>query len=261
MNRAAHERVRLDHALRSALERAEFELHYQPKIDLASRKVVGCEALLRWRHPQWGMVSPAEFIPVAEETGMILQIGAWVMREAAWQAADWARKGYPVRVAVNLSARQFADPALVQSLVSLLEQHQLPANALELEITESTMMDGVANAAQILRDIKGMGVSLAIDDFGTGYSSLAYLKTFDIDKLKIDQSFIRDIHSDPDDAAIVRALVVLSHELGLEVVAEGVEDEAQLNFLQALGCDIAQGYFFSKPLPAADFVAFMRQHP
>ncbi len=261
LNRAAHERVRLDHALRSALERAEFELHYQPKIDLASRKVVGCEALLRWRHPQWGMVSPAEFIPVAEETGMILQIGAWVMREAAWQAADWARKGYPVRVAVNLSARQFADPALVQSLVSLLEQHQLPANALELEITESTMMDGVANAAQILRDIKGMGVSLAIDDFGTGYSSLAYLKTFDIDKLKIDQSFIRDIHSDPDDAAIVRALVVLSHELGLEVVAEGVEDEAQLNFLQALGCDIAQGYFFSKPLPAADFVAFMRQHP
>ena len=261
LNRAAHERVRLDHALRSALERAEFELHYQPKIDLASRKVVGCEALLRWRHPHWGMVSPAEFIPVAEETGMILPIGAWVLREAAWQAADWARKGYPVRIAVNLSARQFADPTLVQSLAALLEQQQLPAHALELEITESTMMDGVAHAAQILRDIKDMGVSLAIDDFGTGYSSLAYLKTFDIDKLKIDQSFIRDIHSDPNDAAIVRALVVLSHELGLEVVAEGVEDEAQLDFLQALGCDIAQGYYFSKPLPAAAFLEFVRQHP
>ena len=254
MNEQVRERLALVDALREALARGQFELHYQPQLDLASGRVVGMEALIRWRHPELGMMRPDRFIAVAEETGLIVPIGAWVLRSACLQAASWQRAGHgPLRVAVNLSSRQFQEAALAGLIRQVLEESGLQASCLELEITESLVMDDVELAIATMRELEAMGVQLAIDDFGTGYSSLAYLKRFPVDVLKIDQSFVRDIETDAGSAAMVAAIVSLAHDLGMRVIAEGVETVAQREFLRERGCDESQGYLFSRPLPAAEF--------
>jgi len=211
------------------------------------------EALIRWRHPQRGMVAPSEFIPVAEETGLITPIGEWVLHGSCMQARNWQILGYPqLQVSVNCSAQQFRQEGLVDVVTRTLQQTGLPASSLELEITESVIVEHAEHVIARLKALDKIGVKLSIDDFGTGYSSLAYLKRFPIHELKIDQSFVRDIGSDPDDAAIVSAIVALARSLGLRVVAEGVETAEQLAFLKRLGCDWAQGYLFSRPLPAEE---------
>jgi len=253
MNDAAQERLRIESALRSALERDEFVLHYQPQVDLASGAIVGVEALLRWQHPELGMVPPGRFIGLAEETGLIVPIGAWVLRTACQQARALHDAGHGhLRMAVNISARQFAQPELVASIAAVLAETGLPASALELELTESLFMHDVAQGVNLLHELKSLGVALSIDDFGTGYSSLSYLRNFPIDVLKIDRSFVNDIASDADDAAIVVSVIALAHNLELRVIAEGVESEEQLEFLRRHGCDEMQGYYFSRPVEAAD---------
>jgi diguanylate cyclase (GGDEF)-like protein len=254
MNVHTLERLALETGLRGALERSEFVLHYQPKIDLASRRIVGMEALLRWQHPIKGLMAPAQFIPVAEETGLIVPIGAWVLRAACAQSKAWREQGLsPLRIAVNLSPRQFAHEHLLQDVERILGESGMESVALELEITESMVMHNPERAATLLGQLKNAGVSVAIDDFGTGYSSLSYLKRFPIDTLKIDRSFIKDLPLDVEDGAITRAIIVMAHSLGLKVVAEGVETEGQAEFLRALSCDQAQGYYFSKPVPEHEF--------
>ena len=254
MNERVLERLALAEALRDALGAGQFELHYQPQLALASNRVVGMEALIRWRHPQLGMLGPDRFITLAEDTGLIVPIGAWALRCACQQAANWQRAGHgPLRVAVNLSSRQFREPGLADLIRATLRETGLAPSCLELELTESLVMDDVDLAICAMRELKAMGVQLAIDDFGTGYSSLAYLKRFPIDVLKIDRSFVRDIETDAGSAAMVAAIVSLSHDLGMRVVAEGVETAPQREFLRERGCDEMQGYLFSKPLPAAGF--------
>jgi diguanylate cyclase (GGDEF)-like protein/PAS domain S-box-containing protein len=258
MNVRSFERLVLERFLRHALDQDEFQLHYQPKIDLTSGRVTGMEALLRWIHPGMGMISPAKFIPLAEETGLIVPIGEWVLREACAQARRWQDAGLPpLRVAVNLSARQFAHDGLHAAIVGALEESGLPPNLLELEITESMTMENPEHATAWLQKIKALGITVAIDDFGTGYSSLGYLKRFPIDSVKIDRSFIKDIPGDTDDVAITQAIIAMGHNLRLEVIAEGVESAEQAEFLRRHGCDEAQGYFFGKPLPAGDFVQLL----
>ena len=259
MNEHIVERQQIERDLRNALEREEFELFYQPQVDLRSGKVAGMEALLRWRHPKLGMVPPARFIGLAEETGLIVPIGAWVVRTACRQNRAWQQAGFGnLRVAVNVSARQFAQAELVQSIADALQETGLDPRCLDIELTESLVMADVERAVGVLRDLKALGVHLSVDDFGTGYSSLAYLKRFPIDMLKIDQSFVRDIVSDPDDAAIVRSIVSLAHSLRLHVIAEGVETEAQLAFLRHHDCDQMQGYLFGRPIPAAEFLQMLQ---
>lgn len=259
MNEHAMERLRIESDLRNALEREEFALHYQPQVDLSTGRVIGMETLIRWRHPVLGMIPPVRFIGMAEELGLIVPIGAWVLRTACRQSIAWQHAGFgAVRVAVNLSARQFYQQDLVASIHSILDETGLEPRLLELELTESMMMTDVENAVAILRKLKTLGVQLSIDDFGTGYSSLAYLKRFPIDLLKIDQSFVRDIAVDPDDAAIVLSTISLAHSLRLKVIAEGVESEAQLAFLQRNGCDYMQGYYFSHPLPPEECDQLLR---
>jgi diguanylate cyclase (GGDEF)-like protein/PAS domain S-box-containing protein len=260
MNEQALERLRIEGDLRSALERNEFLLHYQPKIDLRSGMIIGMEALIRWHHPELGMVSPARFIALAEETGLILPIGAWVIRTACQQTKAWRDAGWnQLRVAVNLSVRQFVQKDLVSSIAAVLQETGLPADCLELELTESLVMTDVEHAIDVLRELKELGVHLSIDDFGTGYSSLSYLKRFPIDVLKIDQSFVRDITVDADDAAITVSIISLAHSLKLHVIAEGVETEAQLTYLRLHGCDAMQGYLFSKPVPAGSFAELLKR--
>ncbi|WUR15196.1 EAL domain-containing protein [[Empedobacter] haloabium] len=259
MNEEAQERLRIESALRNALVRQEFVLHYQPQLDLASGAIVGVEALLRWQHPELGMVSPQRFIGLAEETGLIVPIGAWVMRTACAQAQAWRAAGLPpLRMAVNLSARQFAQPDLVQSIAAVLAETGLPPAGLELELTESLFVDDVARAVALLHELKNLGVALSIDDFGTGYSSLSYLRTFPIDVLKIDRTFVGQIDGDSDQAAIVVSIIALAHNLQLKVIAEGVETAEQLDFLRAHECDQVQGYYFSRPVPAAEFEQLLR---
>jgi diguanylate cyclase (GGDEF)-like protein len=242
-------RLKLENELRAALERNQFVLHYQPKVDMRSGRIVGVEALVRWRHPQRGLVAPAEFIPFAEETGLIVPIGNWVLQEACLQNRAWQEHGIiETPVAVNISGLQFQQSGLVETVSGALRMSGLEPRFLELEITESVVMQNAAEAIVMLEELHAMGVRLSIDDFGTGYSSLNYLKRFPIDKLKIDQSFIRDISVDADDAAIVQAIVALAHGLRLRVVAEGVERPEQLDFLRALGNDEYQGYLYSVPL-------------
>jgi diguanylate cyclase (GGDEF)-like protein/PAS domain S-box-containing protein len=254
MNDAAQQRLQLESDLRHAVERGELILHYQPQIDLRSGAIVGFEALVRWRHPQRGMVSPAEFVPAAEEAGLINAIGEWVLRAACAQAVAWHRAGNPyLQAAVNCSAKQFQDEGFVAAVDRILRESGMPAQRLELEITESVIIQRSEDVIARFQALEDMGVRLSIDDFGTGYSSLSYLKRLSIHQLKIDQSFVRDIGTDPNDAAIVSAIVTIAHSLGLEVVAEGVETAEQLAFLRAVGCDAAQGYLFSKPLPAEEF--------
>ena len=246
-------RLALENELRTALERDEFVLHYQPKVDVRTGAITGVEALVRWRHPQRGLVPPSEFIPFAEETGLIVPLGNWVLREACGQMRSWQKRGVAeLIVAVNISGVQFQQPDLVRNVSAALLASGLEARFLELEITESVVMQNAPEAIVMLEQLSAMGVSLSIDDFGTGYSSLNYLKRFPIDTLKIDQSFIRDISVDADDAAIVQAIVAMAHGLRLRVVAEGVEHEEQLSFLRALNNDEYQGFLFSRPLSAAD---------
>ncbi len=249
MNVAAMRRLALESNLRKALERGELFLRYQPQVDLLSGPIVGVEALLRWHNDALGMVSPAEFIPVAEETGLIIPIGEWVLRQACAQAKAWRVEGLPtLRMAVNLSARQFAQKDLTQLVTTILEESELEPDCLELEITESMVMADVEGAIETLQRLKALGVRLAIDDFGTGYSSLSYLKRFPIDRLKIDRSFVTHIASDPNDAAVALAVVAMAHSLKLSVTAEGVETEAQEMFLRERRCDEVQGYYISRPI-------------
>jgi diguanylate cyclase (GGDEF)-like protein len=251
-------RLALENELRKALEHKQFALHYQPKIDVRSGELTGVEALLRWHHPERGVVAPSEFIPIAEETGLIIPLGRWVLHEACSQNKRWQDKGLPsLSVAVNISGVQFQQKDLVASIAQALAESDLDARCLELEITESVIMQNAPEAIVMLEKLSQMGVDISVDDFGTGYSSLSYLKRFNIDKLKIDQSFIHNISSDQDDAAIVKAIIALAHSLRLRVVAEGVEHEDQLRFLRSLGNDEYQGYFHSKPLTAAEFERYL----
>ncbi len=259
MNEVAQQRATIEQDLRIALKDRQFELYYQPKLKMNPLRIVGCEALIRWKHPKHGYIPPDKFIPIAEETGLMLPIGEWVMSEAAKQLAQWTNAGYrPMLMAINLSAAQFRDRNLLEKLQELVTIAKLEPKYLEIEITESILMDSVATSADSLIKLKAQGIRLAIDDFGTGYSSLAYLKTFAVDTLKIDKSFVRDMTTDSSDAAIVSAIISLSHKLGLQVVAEGVETAEQLAFLCSADCDIFQGYYFSRPLPAAQFLEFVQ---
>ncbi len=251
MNARAHELLLLETSLRQALERDQLVLHYQPQYDLNDMRLVGFEALVRWRHPEHGMISPADFIPLAEETGLIVPIGEWVLRTACEQNRAWQKQGLlPVRMAVNISARQFRQSGLIQQVSQTLHETGLDARWLELELTESMIMGNTENAIRTMQALNTMGVELAIDDFGSGYSSLAYLKRFPISKLKIDQSFVRDVMVDANDATIAASVIALAKSMQLEVIAEGIEDADQLAFLQKKGCHQGQGYLFSPPLPA-----------
>jgi diguanylate cyclase (GGDEF)-like protein/PAS domain S-box-containing protein len=251
MSARAIERLALETGLRRVLEREELVLHYQPQVDIRSGRLLAAEALLRWRHPQLGLIQPGEFIGLLEDTGMILPVGEWVMRTACAQASAWQRQGVrDLRVTVNLSARQFNAPGLADQVMRLLDDHNLRPEMLEFEITESVLMQHTPTTVEPLTRLADMGCRIAIDDFGTGYSSLAYLKRFPIHVLKIDHTFVRDVPEDPDDAAIVTTIVAMAHSLKMEVVAEGVETEKQLAFLRACGCDAMQGNLFSRPLPA-----------
>jgi diguanylate cyclase (GGDEF)-like protein len=259
MNSRALERLDLESNLRQAVEAQEFVLHFQPKVMLADRSALGTEALIRWQHPKRGLVPPIDFIALAEETGLIVPIGAWVLRAACEQTQLWRCNGAAdLTVAVNLSARQFNQPDLVAEVRRVLEETGLPPPALDIELTESTVMDGPEQAIATLRQLRDLGVRVAVDDFGTGYSSLSYLKKLPINSLKIDRSFITDLINDQDDAAIVQTIIALGKVLRLEVVAEGVETAEQANFLADNGCHIGQGYFFARPLPASDFVHWLR---
>jgi EAL domain-containing protein (putative c-di-GMP-specific phosphodiesterase class I) len=246
-------RMRLDHAMRMALVQGRFRLHYQPQVDLTSGAVVGAEALIRWRDPELGEISPGEFIPVAEESGFIVAIGDWVLRRAVAQAAVWWAAGAKLTVSVNVSAVQFQQPGFVDGVAEVLKEAGLPPQWLELELTESILIQDAKDAMQRLQALSQLGVKLAIDDFGTGYSSLAYLKRFPIQRLKIDRTFISGLPLEESDAAIVQAIVQMGHALRLEIVAEGVENDAQRQFLQDAGCGLYQGYLFA---PALDVAAF-----
>lgn len=249
----AAQQFSLESELRQAIERSEFRLHYQPKINITSGKMVAVEALIRWQHPARGMIAPGEFIPLAEESGLIGPIGQWVIKAACHQVRAWRRSGLQApRCAVNLSVRQFNTEGLVDDVVQALASNQLHADALELEITESLLMANPDRALKILLQLHRMGVHIAIDDFGTGYSSLAYLKRFPAQTLKIDRSFVRDLPNDQDDATITKALIAMAHSLGMDVVAEGVETDVQLSFLRNIGCDQAQGFYLGRPMPPED---------
>jgi diguanylate cyclase (GGDEF)-like protein/PAS domain S-box-containing protein len=259
MNARARDRLALEGALRSALTLDEFELFYQPQVDLESGLVVGLEALIRWRHPSMGLVRPDRFINLAEETGLIVPIGAWVLRTACLQNRAWQRAGYgPLRIAVNLSARQFAEPGLVSEIARVLDETGMSASSLEVEITESLVMEDVEGAIRTMRELKDMGVKLSIDDFGTGYSSLSYLRRFPVDVLKIDRSFVRDIPFSEDDAAMVGVIIELARGLRMRTIAEGVETEAQLDYLRLRGCDEVQGHVFARAASGADVEVMLR---
>jgi PAS domain S-box-containing protein len=259
LNAGAHERFKFENALRHAIERDELVLHYQPQVSLASGAIIGVEALVRWQHPELGLVAPGCFIGLAEETGLILPIGEWVLRRACEQNCAWQRAGLaPVPVSVNLSARQFSAD-IAATVRRILTDTGLAPQLLELELTESASMEDPQQSFEILRQLKDMGVLLAIDDFGTGYSNLSYLKRFPVDKLKLDQSFVRDLTSDPDDLSIARAVIAMAHGLRLTVIAEGVETAGQLALLVENGCDEIQGYFFSRPIDADACARLLRE--
>ncbi|OIQ93965.1 cyclic di-GMP phosphodiesterase Gmr [mine drainage metagenome] len=258
MNVEAVLHLTMRNGLRRALDRGELVLHYQPQVELTGGTVVGVEALIRWQHPELGMVPPARFIPIAEESGLIVPIGEWVMREACRQAVAWKKAGLPnLTMAVNLSAVQFKRGDVLQTVVSALEETGFDPHHLELEMTESILIRNTESVLAAVGQLKLLGVTLSIDDFGTGYSSLSYLKRFAVDKLKIDQSFIRDLATDPDDAAIVRAIIQMAGSLGLKTLAEGVEDAATLAQLAGFGCDEVQGFLYARPMPAEELPAFL----
>ena len=258
MNAQAAEMLRLDNSMPQGLANSDFYLHYQPQLDLKDDTVIAVEALLRWRHPELGMIPPDRFIPLAEDSGFIIKLGEWVLRTACFQCAAWQQNGpAPLRVAVNVSGRQFSEPDFVDMVSAALSDSGLAPELLELEMTESLLISNEQQALHKLQLLKSMGIYLAIDDFGTGYSSLAYLKHFPLDRLKIDKSFINDILTDPDDAAITEAIIAMGHSLKLKVIAEGVETREQLIFLEDRGCDEMQGYYLSKPLSEHDLNVFI----
>jgi EAL domain-containing protein (putative c-di-GMP-specific phosphodiesterase class I) len=260
MNARALERLALENMLRKALSHRDFVLFYQPVVDISSKNVVGVEALIRWKHPELGLLSPAHFISAAETSGLIIPIGDWVLRTACRQTKIWQKKiDSELTVAVNLSARQFQQPNLTEEIAEALEETGLEPKYLELEITESNAMQNADNTIYTLRELKALGVRISMDDFGTGYSSLNYLKRFPIDTLKLDQSFVREITSNPTDAAIATAVIAMAHTLNLKVIGEGVEKEDQLEFLRARGCDYIQGYLFSPPLAVENLEAYMSE--
>ena len=260
LNTNAEERLLMEAELHQALALGQFELVYQPKLDLRTHLITGVEALLRWRSPRKGLMGPGEFVPLLEDTGLIVPVGAWVLHEACRQAMLWARDGMTLSMAVNLSARQFRDTNLTTIIQAAIRASGIPVDQLELEVTESLLMEDSVSSQTALANIKRMGVRISMDDFGTGYSSLAYLKRFPLDSLKIDRAFIKDVGVDFDDTAIVRAVIALSRSLRLSVVAEGVETGEQLEFLRQARCDQAQGYFIGRPMDAATFVLWMREN-
>jgi EAL domain-containing protein (putative c-di-GMP-specific phosphodiesterase class I) len=258
MQREADTRLDLERGLRTALERDELSMHFQPQVDMAGR-VVGAEALLRWQHPQLGPVPPAIFIPIAEETGLIHTLGTWVIATACRHLGEWQGLGvgHGLHLSVNVSAWQIAHPQFVDAIAAQVRATGIEPAALTLELTESALLDDFEAAQRTLYRLSTAGFRLSLDDFGTGYSSLSYLKRLPLDLLKIDQSFVRDVLSDPNDAAIARTVVALAHSLGLGVIAEGVETEGQRAFLAANGCDWCQGYLFSRPLPAHELLDYL----
>jgi EAL domain-containing protein (putative c-di-GMP-specific phosphodiesterase class I) len=254
MNVANLERMKLEEYLRHAIEADQLSLHYQPQVDLWTGQIVGAEALLRWNHHKLGEVAPSRFIPVAESSGLIIPIGAWVINEVCQQLRAWRTKGLPaICVAVNLSAVQFRRNDIAQTVASALSANAVPSSLLEIEITESVLLHEAADVQRNVRALKALGVRLAIDDFGMGYSSFAYLKRLSVDKLKIDRSFVQDVPGDMEDAAIVRAIAQLGQSLELTIVAEGVENHSQVAFLRQCGCKNAQGYLYSHPLEPSAF--------
>ena len=260
MNDQILKRRRIETDLTRALEASEFVLHYQPKINLAAGRIAGVEVLIRWQHPEQGLVPPADFIPVAEQTGQIVPIGAWVLDQACRQVKAWQDEGLPpIKLAVNLSAVQFGEKGLPELVQSCLADSGLDPKFLELEITESVIMNDVAATTEILNRLNGLGIDLSIDDFGTGYSSLSYLALFPVNRIKIDKSFVDGIGQSSGSEAIAKAVVTLGHSLSMEVTAEGVETEAQANYLHDLECDEIQGYFYSKPLKVEEIPDLIRR--
>jgi diguanylate cyclase (GGDEF)-like protein len=260
LNRHSLERLAFESELRRALELQQLSVHYQPKISLATGLVDGVEALLRWHHPAMGFVSPAKFIPVAEETGIIVELGRWVLTVACRQQVAWLRMGLPsLKMAVNLSARQFTDEHLIQDLQRVMTETGISPSVVELEITESMLAHDEHRCIDILQRIKALGLQVAVDDFGTGYSSLAKLKNYPVDTLKIDRAFVRDLETNPEDQAIAQAIITLGTSMGMGLVAEGVETQGQLDFLSQRGCDLIQGFFFSKALTSAQLASFVEQ--
>jgi len=258
---ATIERIAIENDLRTSLEAGHFALHYQPQLDLRTGRISGVEALLRWHHPERGLVPPSVFIPIAEETGIIIALGDWVLREACRQLSLWQAEGIEgLRMSVNLSAIQFFDPQIAQRIAGILAEYALEASMLDLEVTESMSMRSPEDTVALMEALTVRGMSLSIDDFGTGYSSLAYLKLFPISTLKIDRSFVCDIETDKNGSQICDITVLLAHRLGLEVVAEGVETPGQMNHLRSIGCERLQGYLISRPLPADQVVPFIRKH-
>jgi diguanylate cyclase (GGDEF)-like protein len=260
MNACALARLSMEAELRRALENGELRLHYQPLVELSTQRVVGAEALARWQHPKFGLLPPSEFIPLAEDTGLITLLGEWAMKEACRQTACWQKAGADdLRISVNVAARQFQQEDFVKMVGDILAQTSLAPSSLELEITETSIMQNPEQVIMLLTELKELGVSIAIDDFGIGYSSLMYLKRFPIDRLKIDRMFVSDSTTDPDDAALVMTIITMAHNLRLNVMAEGVETEEQLKFLRLLKCDEGQGYFFAKAVPPEFFLATARE--
>ncbi|MDX1817712.1 MAG: EAL domain-containing protein [Marinobacter sp.] len=253
------DRKLLEKDLNSALDKHQFHLVYQPQINLETKRVIGAEALIRWEHPERGLVPPDHFIPVAEANGSIVDIGQWVLDQACWQVARWAKDGQPLRMAVNLSAVQLAQDTIVEDVLNTLERHHIPAGRLELEVTETSFMTNLSDAVEKLHALHRAGISIAVDDFGTGYSSLTYLKQMPVQHLKIDKQFIRDLLINEEDTRIANTIIDLGRSLNLTVVAEGVETEEQEYYLSQRGCKLAQGYFFSKPLPADEFETFVQR--
>lgn len=258
MGETSRERLKLDAYLRKALENKELSLNYQPIVETATGRLVGAEALLRWDHPVMGRISPDKFIPLAEETGLIVSIGEWVLETACQATSEWNLKhGLSLCIAINVSPRQFRDQSFVETVKKILDRHQIPGHLLELEITERLLLDNTLETYEILNALDKRGVRLSVDDFGTGYSALSYLKSYPFDSLKIDRSFVKDVNTEAEDAALVTAIITMAHSLGLKVIAEGVEDTAQLHFLRNKGCDCAQGYFYNRPAPGPEFIEWV----
>jgi diguanylate cyclase (GGDEF)-like protein len=259
LNHEVREKVMLESGLRRAIDRGELRLFYQPTIDLNTKQVIGAESLVRWQHPSLGLIYPGKFIPVAEESDLIFRLGEWVLRAACKQLRAWQQEGLALPVAVNVSARQFRDPKLADLVVAVMADSHVDPRLVEIELTETAIMQDARASISTLERLKSRGVSISIDDFGTGYSSLSYLKRLPLDTLKIDQSFVRDIATDNNDAAIVRAIIGLARSLGIKVLAEGVEDDTQLSFLNNYGCNYGQGFLFGRPLVPEAFVELVRK--